>query len=371
MTNKKSKKGELYFFTGFPGFIARRLVKSMALERRDRKFVFLVQAAFVPKAEQDIRQIATEIPGFEKRARIICGDITVPRLALDRLTFETLSDEITHVFHLAAIYDLSVPRKTAYQVNVDGTLNILEFCEEMKNLERFVYFSTCYVSGRREGLILESDLDAGRRFKNYYEETKFHAEVEVRSRMTKIPTIIIRPSIVVGDSKTGKTDKYDGPYFVIRLLVKLEKLGLPLKLFTLPRIGQGKYPINLVPIDYMTAAVMEIVEQKAALGLTFHVADPEPVPVSDLYENILSHFGIKTFGMIPSILVENAVQLPAVPSLLNIPAELVEYFNHPAFYDTKNTQTFLKGSGIVCPSIYSVIPKMIEFVRNYPSRPFE
>src|SRR6185295_13240080 len=106
-------------------------------------------------------------------------------------------------------------REVGMRVNVDGTRHVLDFAAAQPSLERLHYVSTCYVSGRYQGVFAESDLEKGQTFNNYYEETKYLAEVEVQRRMREgLPATIYRPSVVVGDSTSGATQKYDGPYFV-------------------------------------------------------------------------------------------------------------------------------------------------------------
>ena len=131
--------------------------------------------------------------------------------------------DVTDVWHLAAVYDLAVERELAVRVNVEGTRT--EICwtrsHDVAGLSRFHYFSTCYVSGRYAGPFGEDDLEVGAPFNNYYEETKHEAEAEVRRRMAAgLPATIYRPSIVVGDSRTGETQKFDGPYFVMQWLLR-------------------------------------------------------------------------------------------------------------------------------------------------------
>src|SRR5207247_6389267 len=130
-----------------------------------------------------------------------------------------------------AIYDLSVSRDAGMRVNVDGTRHVLDFAERCPSLQRFHYVSTCYVSGRHHGVFGEDDLDVGQRFNNFYEETKFLAEVEVRRR-SGLPVTIYRPSVVVGDSRTGETQKFDGPYFVIQWILRQPRVAF------LPVVGR-------------------------------------------------------------------------------------------------------------------------------------
>ena len=107
-------------------------------------------------------------------------------------------------------------------------------------LELMHYISTCYVSGRYPGVFTEDDLEKGRDFNNYYEETKHLAEVEVRRRMERIPVTTYRPSVVVGHSVTGETQKFDGPYVVIQWLMRQPKLAM------LPVVGRpSRYRFNV------------------------------------------------------------------------------------------------------------------------------
>ena len=113
---------------------------------------------------------------------------------------------------LAAVYDLTVPEAVAQRVNVDGTARIIDFCWSREHLHRLQYVSTSYVSGNYDGEFTEDGLDEGQGFLNHYESTKYAAELLVREAMEAgLPATIYRPGIVVGDSRTGETQKYDGP----------------------------------------------------------------------------------------------------------------------------------------------------------------
>src|SRR5205823_4708900 len=163
---------------------------------------------------------------------VVGGDIAERRLGLDVATWERLTAEVTRVYHLAAIYDLAVPVDVAQRVNVDGTGNVLELCLAAPNLERLAYVSTAYVAGRRTGVVYEHELVMGQGFKNHYESTKFQAEVWVRARLREIPTTIYRPAIVVGDSRTGETEKFDGPYYILRTIARAAERRAPI-----PQLG--------------------------------------------------------------------------------------------------------------------------------------
>ena len=156
------------FFTGYPGFLGSELLPRVLARREGATAICIVQPKFAALARERASPLGD-------RVRIIEGDITSP-IRID-------VDDITEVFHLAAVYDLAVKRDLGMRVNVDGTRNVLDFAASQKNLQRVHYISTCYVSGRYDGLFRETDLERGQRFNNYYEETKYLAEVEVQQRM--------------------------------------------------------------------------------------------------------------------------------------------------------------------------------------------
>src|SRR3712207_2570237 len=209
---------ETIFLTGFPGFIAGRLVKSLLAS--DARLLLLVQPALVERARADLLRITREIGAAPGSFVILQGDITRPALGLSEKELETVRRETTTVFHLAAVYDLAVARDVAMRVNVEGTRNVNRLVETLPRLRRYHYVSTCYVAGRRAGLIRETELRHTAGFRNHYEETKYLAEVEVEALKSRLPVTIHRPAVVCGDSHTGETGKYDGIYYLMEYLCK-------------------------------------------------------------------------------------------------------------------------------------------------------
>src|SRR3954471_17228333 len=252
--------------TGFPGFIGRRLVRRLVAD--GARVIALVEG----RMAQTAREVAPE--GVE----VVEGDISQRRLGLDDATWDRLTGEITHVFHLAAIYDLAVPGEIAQRVNVDGTGNVLEFCVAASSLERLAYVSTAYVAGVRTGVVYEHELVMGQAFKNHYESTKFQAEVWVRELMDRVPTTILRPAIVVGDSQTGETEKFDGPYFILRTISRAERMPRPVMQF-----GRAAATFNVVPVDYVVDAMAAVAHLPETLGETLHLVDVDPLSTRELF----------------------------------------------------------------------------------------
>jgi thioester reductase-like protein len=334
------------FFTGFPGFLGSELLPRVLHRAPDAEAVCLVQPKFADLARARADALAAEEPALEGRIRLVEGDVTEPGLAL--AAAEGIRRDTVEVFHLAAIYDLGVARDPAMRVNVDGTRNLLRFAAECPGLERFQYVSTCYVSGRYAGAFAESDLVRGQKFNNFYEETKFLAEVKVQEWMEKgLPATVYRPSIVVGDSKTGATGKYDGPYYVIRWLLKQPGVAM------LPVIGDPRRTrVNVVPSDFVIAALDHLSGIEASRGQVYQLADPNPLTVDEMLDVIVRAIE-KPVIRVPALkfLAKGALDyVPFLERIMGIPPESIDYFVHPTFYLTDNTRRDLEGTGIEVPS---------------------
>lgn len=345
------------FLTGFPGFIASRLIPKLIENRPEYKIYLLVQKKFLSLAQEEIQRLENKNEFLKGKLIPIEGDLTFPELISDKTQIEL--DTITEIFNLAAVYDLRVPKDLAYAVNVKGTENIVEFSQSLPNLEKFHHISTCYVAGWYHGEFSENDFDKGQTFKNYYEETKFLSEKIIRENKDKIPFVIYRPSIVIGDSKTGETNKFDGPYPVILLINKLPKICL------MTQIGSGANPTNLIPVDY-------VVESIAALSTlnsiyeTYHLCDPEPLSQLELIELFgktlkkkLIPIKVK-YSIARSLMKNNFVQ-----KITGLYPELIDYFDHDLFFRCDKTINTLKQFNIQPPRLIDYIDKIIDFALKH------
>jgi nucleoside-diphosphate-sugar epimerase len=350
---------ETIFLTGFPGFIAGRLVKRLA--REGARFLLLVQPTFLERARQDAARIASETSLSPDNFRIVEGDITQPDLGLSPAELETARHETTMLFHLAAIYDLVVARGLAMRVNVEGTRNVNRFARELKNLRRYHYVSTCYVAGLRRGVILETELRHEAGFRNYYEETKYLAELEVDALKSELPVTIHRPSVVCGDSRTGETAKYDGIYPLVHYLRRQPRL---LSLFN---VGNRQVSLNLVPVDFVVEAMAQLAEDERAVGATVQLADPDPITTYDLFE-ILARWiaGHGSRITIPAPLVRGALSLPLSPPITGLPRAGVPYFFIDQTYDTARARELLEPHGVRCPPFQSYAKALVDFALRHP-----
>ena len=328
-------------FTGFPGFLGSELLPRVLKRDPGTTAICLVQQKFADLARERAKP-------YGDRVRIFEGDITVP--------IDAPPDDVTEIYHLAAIYDLAVKSHVGVRINVVGTRNMLDFAERCTSLERFHYVSTCYVSGRYAGVFHEGDLDVGQSFNNFYEETKFQAEMEVRKR-TGLPVTIYRPSVVVGNSTTGETQKFDGPYFVIQWLMRQPRVAL------LPTIGRpSQYTFNVVPSDF----VIDGIDRLSARGASkcYQLADPHPLTVAETIDVIAAATHRKLIRVpLPKSVAKFAIErVPGVFRLMKIPSPAVDYFVHPTQYDTTNVQNDL---GLTPPRLVDYAGALVRFFESH------
>ena len=230
-------------------------------------------------ATERLADLEAAHPHTVGRISLVEGDVTVPGLGIDYVDRGRIGD-IREVWHLAAVYDLAVPEGVARRVNVEGTAHVLEFCLGSRDFHRLQYVSTCYVSGDHHGEFGEDDLDLGQGFLNHYESTKFEAEVLVRRAMKAgLPATIYRPGIVVGDSRTGETQKYDGPYMYATYMSRLPRVAL------IPGVGDfDVVRAGLVPRDYVIDAMDVLSVMDKSQGRTYALTDPNPPTTGEVVQ---------------------------------------------------------------------------------------
>jgi thioester reductase-like protein len=346
-------------FTGFPGFLGSRLLPRVLGRAPEARAACLVQPKFESLAKERVAALEAADPGLGGRIDLVAGDLTEAGLGL--ADGARLAADVTEVWHLAAVYDLSVPRDVGMRVNVEGTRNVLRFAEGCPGLRRHHYVSTCYVSGRHCGPFHESDLDVGQAFNNFYEETKFLAEVEVaEARDGGMPTSVYRPAIVVGDSRTGDTQKFDGPYFLLQWLLR-QPGGLAL----VPLVGDPTMVrFNMVPSDFVVDAIEHLSGLEASSGRTYQLADPRPLTVDELLTEMCRATGRRGLRVpLPRRLTTWALaNVEPLARWVGIPADAVEYFVHPTHYDTARTDADLAGSGVACPAVPDYLPNLVRFM---------
>jgi thioester reductase-like protein len=346
--------------TGFPGFIARRLVGRLLADDADLQLTVLVEGRMADAA----RRAADEIDAH--RIEVVPGDIAEYHLGLTDEDYRRLTGSVNEVHHLAAIYDLAVPFEIAQRVNVTGTGNVLDFCRACKDFRQHHYVSTAYVAGVRKGIVYEHELSLGQKHKNHYESTKFQAEVWVREEMHRVPTTIYRPAIVVGDSQTGETQKFDGPYYLLRTIARAVRKNQPI-----PQFGRAEAPFNVVPVDFVVDAIAAVSKDESAIGETLHLVDPEPLTASELTCLLSREYAGKEPSVrIPATLVAESLRVKAIRDMFDgAPRESIRYLNHPVRFDTRRAQSILGRHGLRVPRFDEYAPNIVRFFGEHQDDP--
>jgi len=346
-----------YFVTGATGFIGKRLVQTL-LARRGATVHFLLR----PESEGKLPELLAYWGVTKARAVPIYGDLTGKKLGVAADTLKALKGQIDHVYHLAAVYDLSADEESQVRANVDGTRNVVEFAKAI-DAGHFHHVSSIAAAGLYEGVFREDMFDEAENLEHPYFNTKHESEKIVRKEC-KVPWTVYRPAFVVGDSTTGEMDKIDGPYYFFKLIQRMRQLLPP----WMPSVGLEGGRINIVPVDFVVAALDHISHSKAAVnGACFHLVDPQGYRVGDVLDifskaahapkmNLFVNAAL--LGFIPKSVKKGMMALApvrrvraAVMKDLGLPEDIFEFVNWPTRYDRRATEAALKGSGIECPTL--------------------
>nr|WP_255193359.1 SDR family oxidoreductase [Natronobeatus ordinarius] len=349
------------FLTGFPGFLGSALIERL-LARGDGPVACLVQPAYRDQAERRATAIVEELEADvgDDSIQLYEGDITDPDLGLGD-ALEDL-DSVEELYHLAAVYDLGVDRGLAEAVNVRGTEHVLDVAEDLA-VDRFQYVSTCYVSGRYDGVFTEAHLEEGQGFNNHYEATKYLAEVAVQDRMVEgLPATIYRPAIVVGDSQSGETDKYDGPYYLLRWLLAQPRWGS--LSFSLP--GSAEAELNVVPRDFVIDAIAHLSGREDTVGEVYQLCDPAPLTVPQFVDALATATGHRTVTVPTTKSIGRATMERLAARGAPLEPAALDYLDHPTRYACPNTHRALEGSGLECPPFESYVDRLVAYVLKHP-----
>jgi thioester reductase-like protein len=357
-----SQKHQVVLVTGFPtAFLAVRVVRKLLVDEPEVEIRCVVPTKFMKQAEEELARI--DAPRLADRIRVLEGDVASMDLGLSGPEFNALAEEIEVIHHCAAVTYLGAERGFAEAVNVAGAREVVELADAAHHLERLVHWSTALVSGARRGYVLEDELDDSRGFRNPIEETRFRAERIIRGVEARVPTTILRPSILVGDSMTGEIDRFEGPYLLVLLM-----LNAPVDV-RLPLPGRGETPLNLVPIDYVIEAGLAIASDPRSIGRTFHITDPDPLSARRVFELIATAAGKPApRGFLPTQLATTLLKAPGLEKFANVPRAFLEQLATEVVWDDRHARELLQGRGLHCPSFASYVGTLVEYVKKHQGK---
>lgn len=345
-----------YFVTGATGFIGKRLVARL-LQRKGAVVHFLIRR----ESEGKVAQLREFWGVGPTRAVPVFGDLTEKKLGVSADDIRALKGQIDHLYHLAAVYDLEADEESQVKVNIDGTRNMVEFARSIA-AGHVHHVSSIAAAGLYEGVFREDMFEEAENIDHPYFMTKHESEKIVRKECRQ-PWTVYRPAAVVGDSRTGEMDKIDGPYYFFKLIQRIRQILPP----WMPSVGLEGGRINIVPVDFVVAALDHISHGQRGGGECFHLVDPVGYRVGDVLD-ILSRaahapkmnlfVNAALLGFIPKSVKKGLMALApvrrvyrAVMQDLGLPEDMMTFVNYPTRFDCRQTLAALKGSGIECPNL--------------------
>lgn len=345
-----------FIVTGGTGFLGRRVLPLLLGRDPDTRIHVLVRPTSVDRLER----LAAGWDGGDRILPLL-GDLTAPGLGLTEP-----APAADHVLHLGAIYDLTAGDEQA-ATNVDGTAAVIDLARDLDATLHHV--SSIAVAGDHRGPFTEDDFNLGQSFPTAYHRTKFEAEKLVREA-EGLRWRVYRPAAVVGDSRTGEMDKIDGPYYLFPLIAELRRLPAILPV-AVPNVGAT----NLVPVDYVAAAIVELVSTPGFDGRTAHLVNPRPQPIREVYAALAAAAGAPH----PVADLPAAVAAPVLASSLprnvvlhrlGIPPVILDHLTLPSTFDSTGSRAILDARGITVPPFGSYADALWQYWRAHlnPSR---
>ena len=357
-----------YLLTGATGFIGGNLTQRL-LARGDT-----VHAIVREGSRERFEATAQHWPGGEK-LKLVSGDLLEPMMGVSEEWIAEHRGKIDHAFHLAAIYDMTASEARNEELNTGGTAHLLELVAELQP-GTLHHVSSVAVAGSYEGVFTEQMFDEGQTLPSPYHRTKFESEKLVRD-LSAVPWRIYRPAVVIGDSRTGKIDKVDGPYYFFKAIRRARNV-LP---SWLPLIGPEIGETNIVPVDFVADAIVEIAHKPGLDGNAFHLASPTMMSSAEALNDFAKaanapHLALRLPpGPLDPLTAQTNALLRSLPGVttvaetvldeFGIPTEVIEHTGFSCSFDTTQTDAALAGSGIEVPPLADYAQVIWDYWENH------
>jgi thioester reductase-like protein len=350
--------------TGATGFVGMEVL-GRYLERSDRHIITPVRAVDDAAAADRMREVLHGMFGeragrYTHRVEAVAADLTAPRLGLKRARRNEIASRVDQIIHSAASVSFALGLEESRAINLEGTRRMLELAEiahAKGGIKRYAQVSTAYVSGTHAGRFTESDYTVGQGFRNSYEQSKFEAEALVRSR-PDLPTTILRPSIIVGDSRSGWTSAFNVLYWPLRAFA----MGL---FPAFPAIPSS--PVDVVSIDYVADGIYATCESDEGIGETYHLtASQHASNVAEITELASRYFDRPAPQVLePAEFAEYAKTLSEAKSVaLEQSAVYFPYFSINTVFDDQRSRELLEPAGITASPLGAYLGRLLDFATH-------
>jgi thioester reductase-like protein len=353
------KDEELILVTGATGFLGVQLVHELLQRQPGAMLALLIRDRNGQSGTQ--RADAIVRPDLRSRVQVYSGDVSMPNCGLESATYRHLIAETTRVIHSAATVRFDHSLDEARRINVEGTRRILDFAAGARRLRSLAYVGTAYVAGERTGLIREGELAVGQSYRNTYEQTKAEAEALVQSRLGSMPGVILRPSIIVGDSRTGVTSSFKMMYWPLKIYARRLWRTVP---------GFPDAVLDIVPVDFVAGAVARLVFDEAAMGSTVHLCAGQrgSATIQQIARRAAEYFDAPEARYVDPKLFFAAIRPLLFLALWGRKRRVLrdgrayrDYFTMRMQFDTTNAERLLEPAGVRPPPVLDYLDRLFHY----------
>jgi thioester reductase-like protein len=358
------------FLTGATGAIGSALA-AVLLQEPATQLQLLLRATSRAELDRRLESLfqfwQVDPADVTTRRRVVAaqGDATAPSFGLDVSAYADLSARCTHIIHAAGAVRMNLPIEDARRSAVESARNIVQLAHSCRNLSKVEFVSTVGVGGRLGGLLKEQWIDGPRTFHNTYEQAKAEAEEFVRGEVERgLPLTVHRPSMVVGDSRTGRIIHFQIFYHLCEFLSGTRTFGLA------PGLDRAR--LDTVPVDYVASAIAWSSQQLATSSRVFHLCSgPElSIPLAELQTLVRAAYADAGRRTPPVIALPSWVFLGVMQALGMLLGEsaqrairtlpvFIDYLTTEQAFGNAQSQESLAAGGVALPPPQAYLPRAL------------